>query len=247
MQVIIKKTNLIIPAIILILALITGCAEGFNKKPRILLITGGHDFDTASFYNLFTSMKEFEVDTLSQPFANTMIESGKAKDYDVFVFYDSWQAISSKEKVAYLDLTGRKKGFLFLHHSLVSYQEWNDFSRLKGGRYHKSDPPDSILNSAYRHDLDLVINIVDTIHPITRGMKPFVLHDEGYSNIIVNPGVTPLLKTNNPHCSEIFGWTNKFNNSKVVYLMGGHDHSAYENENYKILIRNSLNYLSDKF
>jgi hypothetical protein len=71
-----------------------------------------------------------------------------------------------------------------------------------------------------------------------------MIHDEGYSNIRVSEGVAPILKTDHPDCAEVFGWTNHYNNSKIVYLMGGHDRMAYENENYKELIRNSLRYLT---
>jgi type 1 glutamine amidotransferase len=246
MQVILKNRILNAFGGFLILILLLSCVNGNVKKPRVLLITGGHDFETIEFFNLFESLSDFNVDTLSQPYANQYIGSRKARAYDVLVFYDSWQTISDAEKEAYLDLTDRGKGFLFLHHSLVSYQEWDEFSKIRGGRYHKSDPPDSLRNSWYKHDLDLLVNILDSANTITRGMKDFMIHDEGYGNIMVLDGVTPLLKTKDPGCAEIIAWTNKYKNSKVVYLMGGHDKFAYENENYIKLVRNSLNYLIRK-
>lgn len=219
------------------------CTSQINQKKGLLLITGGHDFDTAEFFNLFESLPEYRVDTLSQPSANNFIGSGKALNYDVLVFYDSWQEISDKEKKAYLGLTDKGISLLFLHHSLVSYQEWEEFSKIRGGRYYKSEPYDSITNSRYKHDLELLVEIQDSTHTITKGMRNFVIHDEGYNNIIVNEGVMPLLKTHDPDCAEMFAWTTKYRNSKIVYIMGGHDKLAFQNENYKELIRNTLNYL----
>jgi uncharacterized protein len=246
MQVTLKNRILNIIGLILILNLFFSCTGILNSKPRILLITGGHDFDSAEFFNLFESLNEFTIDTMSQPNANHFIASGGALKYDALIFYDMWQDINNDEKTAYTNLTDQGKGLLFLHHSLVSYQDWDEFSVIRGGKYVINDPPDSLIDSNYRHDIDLYINILDTSNMITSGMNDFVIHDEGYSNIIVNEDVVPLLKTIHKDCSEQVAWTKKYHKSKIVYLMGGHDRLAYANENYKRLIRNSLNYLVEK-
>jgi type 1 glutamine amidotransferase len=246
MQVILKNRILNIFGLILIVNLIFSCTGKLTSKPRILLITGGHDFDTTEFFNLIESLSEFTIDTMSQPKANHFIASGGALKYDALIFYDMWQSINDEEKKAYINLTDHGKGFLFLHHSLVSYQEWDEFSVMRGGKYVIANPPDSLIDSNYRHDIDLYINIQDTSNRITPGMKDFIIHDEGYSNIIVNDDVVPLLKTSHKDCSELVAWTKKYHNSEIVYLMGGHDRLAYKNENYKNLIRNSLNYLTEK-
>jgi len=232
--------------ILTLLILMFSCGQEKLSKPHVLLITGGHNFDTVEFFRLFETFAGFEIDTLSQPAANQLIGSGEAERYDIFVFYDYWQTISDEEKEGYLQLTKQGKGFLFLHHSLVSYLAWEEFSKIRGGKYPISIPPDSINDGKYMHDIDLLIKIQDTGHSITADMKDFWIHDEGYSNTQVHDGVTPLLKTSHPNCAELFAWTNRYNNSKIVYLMGGHDKLAYENENYQTLVRNSMTYLADK-
>ena len=167
----------------------------------------------------------------------------KRKNTMLWFFYDFWQTISEAEKNAYLELTESGKDLLFLHHSLVSFTSWTEFSKIRGGPYPVSNPPYSVNEGHYRHDIDLLINIYDKNHPVTSGIGDFMIHDEGYSNIRIEDGITPLLKTSHPDCAEMFGWTLTYNNSKVVYLMGGHDKQAYTNENYKKLIRNSLNFI----
>ncbi len=235
-----------ISGLVIMLFLFMSCTLQNPAKPRILIITGGHDFETAEFLNVFNVLTEFSFDTVSQPSANQMIGSGKALIYNAIVFYDSWQEINVTEKKAYLELTERGTGLLFLHHSLVSYQSWDEFSLIRGGRYPKSDTPDSLKDGRYRHDIDLSVTIVDTSTSITKGLSDFTIRDEGYSNIIVNDDVTVLLKTIHPDCAEDIGWTHQYKNSKIVYLMSGHDHVAYENENFRKLVRNSLEYLTMK-
>jgi hypothetical protein len=246
MQVILKKRIVYAFGSLLLLCFTLSCVTGINPKPGVLLITGGHDFDTTQFYELFESLNDYRFDTLSQPDANLFISTGKATKYSILVFYDSWQSVSEKEKAAYIDLTKNGMSFLFLHHSLASYQDWETFFKIRGGGYTMSNPPDSIRDMRYKHDLDLLVEIQDTEHPVTSGMKNFMIRDEGYANITVNSDVVPLLKTKNPDCAEIIGWTLKYNNSKIVYLMGGHDKYAFENENYRRLISNSLKYLVSK-
>jgi len=247
MQSIIKTRILKVPFLLFIaVSFVISCGRTVPSKPKVLLITGGHGYDTTEFFQLFESFPEFTIDTLSQPYANQFIADGKAMEYDALVFYDYWQTITDAEKKAYIDLTQKGTGFLFLHHSLVSYLDWEEFSKIRGGKYPKSTPPDSSKDGNYRHDIDIPLSIADSRHEITRGIEDFIIHDEGYNNIKVNEGITPVLLADHPDCAELFSWTNRYNNSEIVYLMGGHDRLAYENENYKKLIRNSLVYLTKR-
>jgi len=230
----------------ILLFLLYSCGQQVPSKSRILIITGGHNFDTLEFFAVFDQIEGFEYDTISQPQANHLISSGAALKYDALVFYDSWQSIIESEKQAYLDLCEKGVGMLFMHHALVSYQDWAEFTAIRGGRYPKSIPPDTINDGRYRHDIDLKISVSDSSHFITKGMQDFVIHDEGYSNVIYGKDIKVLLTTMNPDCSEIIAWTHMYKNSKIVYLMSGHDKLAYENPNFSKLVENSLNYLKSK-
>ena len=77
-------------------------------------------------------------------------------------------------------------------------------------------------------------------------MKDFNIHDEGYSNITVLPGITPLLKTDHPDCTPLVGWTHKQDQSTIVYLMLGHDKHAYENPAYIQLLNQSIHWLAEQ-
>lgn len=247
MQFILKNPIIKMCLLLFILCFAGSCLNTSNSNIHVLLITGGHSYDTTAFLDLFRENNPgFQFDTISQPVANRFIGSGKADPYDVLVFYDSWQNITDTELNGYFNLAETGKGFLFLHHSLASYQDKPEFFKLRGGGYYRSEPPDSLKDMRYKHDLDIPVEIQDINHPVTKGMVNFTIHDEGYNNIIVNDDVVPLLKTSHPDCAEIMGWTKRYRNSKVVYLMGGHDKIAYENANFKVLIHNSLNYLSNK-
>lgn len=216
------------------------------QKSNVLLITGGHSFDTTEFFDLFYSLHNINLDTISQPAANEFLVTEEGKKYDVYVLYDMWKNITLEQKEAYLELTEAGKGFVFLHHSLVSYNSWNEFKNLVGGRYHQPLPgKDSSLYSNYKHDIDLYVNVLDPTHPVTETMSNFIIHDEGYGNLDLTSDIQPLLTTDHPDCHPVIGWTNLYNNSKVVYLIFGHDKKAYESPEFKELIVNAIDWVQE--
>jgi uncharacterized protein len=218
-----------------------------NAQPvKIMLVTGGHAYDTTAFFQMFDALEGIEYEHFAQPVANKSIVNGRAKDFDVLVFYDMWKNISEKEKKAYMNLTRKGKPFLFLHHSLASYQNWENFEHLLGGKYvEKSSGVSQKEESTFKHDVWVDIEIIDSQHPVTRGFQDFRLFDEVYGNFRVSSGVKPLLKTNHPESSPVIGWENKYNASTIVYLQPGHDSHAFKSEHFRNLLSNSINYLSN--
>jgi type 1 glutamine amidotransferase len=184
---------------------------------------------------------------MAQPEANEFIGTGKASQYNIIIFYDMWGKISEDQQKGYLSLTEKGTPLLFLHHSIVSYQDWDEFRKILGGKYiQPAIVTDSSLLSHYKHDILLNVHIIDPENPITKGLKDFEITDEGYSNFAVEPDVNPILSTKNPDSGEIIGWTKKYRNSKIVYIMLGHDKKAYANENFQTLVKNSIEYLISK-
>jgi uncharacterized protein len=241
--------------LLLVAALFSSCMSAIRQNSgadarqghRVLLVTGGHDFDEDTFYEMFFSLGDFRVDTLSQPAANRSLLSDTIDQYDVIVFYDMWQDISQQEKEAFINLTQKGTGLVFLHHSLVSYQQWDEIKKIRGGKYYERNrnyPPEML--SGYKYDLRMDVTVKDRRHPVTAGMRNFSLIDEGYSNISVIDGVTPLLGTEHPDASEIIAWAHRYNNSKVVYILPGHDNKAWSNQNYRRILTNAITWTGNK-
>ncbi|MCK5464654.1 MAG: ThuA domain-containing protein, partial [Bacteroidales bacterium] len=86
------------------------------------------------------------------------------------------------------------------------------------------------------------VRVIDKSHPVTAGLEDFEILDEGYSNTTQLPGMQNLLETSHPDCDRYIGWTHSVNNSKVVYLMGGHDKHAFEHPFFRKLVSNAINY-----
>ena len=190
-------------------------------------------------------MKGIISDSISHPHALSLLKSEYIMNYDVLLFYDFVTDMPKKDSVIYLNLTYQGMPMLFLHHAICSFQQWDGYKQLIGGKYIEQEyasDPDEI--SDYQNDLDLQIKVANNKHPVTRGVSDFTIHDEGYSNIQMRGGITPLLQTDHPECSSIVGWVNHFDRSTCIYLMFGHDQQAYLNKNFRQLIENSILWLA---
>lgn len=220
--------------------------ETINME-KVLVITGGHEF-APSFFQIFDSYQDVKYDTISQPAFNRMIAAGLSGKYDALVFYDMWQDISESEQNAFINLLEKGQGMVFLHHSLVSYQHWNEFEKILGGKYVDKEAYDdpNMQGSTYAEDITLDISVVDKSHPVTKSVPDFSIYDEGYQFIQFTAGIHPLLSTSHPDCTPTVAWTNKYANAKIVYLLLGHGPEAHENENYRRLVRNAIGWVGGK-
>lgn len=92
--------------------------------------------------------------------------------------------------------------------------------------------------------MKIPVQIVSKEHPITTGIDDFIIHDEVYGNYKILPTVNPIIKTSHPESENIIGWTNTYGKSKIVYLQMGHDHNSFDDENYRRLIKQSINWVT---
>ena len=216
----------------------------FTQQKKVLLITGGHDFEETPFFEMFDALNNITYEHVAQPTANTLYKSPSIDQYDVLIFYDMWNEISTDQKKAFLALTKKGKGMIFLHHSLVSYQEWDDFKQLVGGKYYEKEN-EYHAASTYQHDVFVDVVLADGMHPVTAGLEDFRIFDEVYGHFEVLESVHPLLTTNHPESTNIIGWANTYNKSRIVYLQPGHGRQTFNDKNYRQLLINAINWVAE--
>lgn len=229
---------------LLISTLLLLAVSSSGKKLNILIVTCGHDFDRESFFEMFDSFQDFSYTELKQPEANAQLGSIDPKTFDAVVFYDMPKTIAEADKINYYNLLELGKGLLFLHHSLCSYQDWDEYKTLVGGKYYEEK--NTPRSSTYQHDVTFSVKMANRRHPVTRGIDDFDIQDEVYGNTEVHPVVTTLLTTDNQLSSKIIGWTHQIKKSRIVYIQPGHDNKSYSNPNYRKLVTQAIEYISRK-
>ena len=229
---------------VLVVLLVLSFNPSKCQSLKVMLVTGGHAFDTTEFFQMFDAFEGIEYDHFAQPEANQEIAKGTAEKYDMLVFYDMWKKISEREKAAYIQLTKQGMPMLFLHHSIASYQKWKEFESIIGGKYFEQRKGVSEeLWSTYEHDVWLYCSI-DNPSPITTGIREFRFFDEAYGNVRISDNVRTLLRTKHPKSIEYVAWKHVYNNSNIVYIQPGHDKRTYENKEYRKLLFQAMKYLA---
>jgi uncharacterized protein len=216
-------------------------------KTRVLVVHGGHDFQTNQFFQIFRDNQEITFKAVGHPLAHEWFKKEAAKGYDVLVFYDMWQEISEEAKANLVDRLKEGKGLVALHHSLASYQAWDEYSRIIGGKYHLKKWIASGVEkpgSTYKHDVTFAVRVADKNHPVTGGVKDFTILDETYGGFEVAAQNHVLLTTDEPTSSPSLAWARNYEAARVVYIQLGHDQHAYKNPEFRKLVSQAIGWVS---
>ncbi len=206
---------------------------------RVLVLTGGHDYDTLDFRNLFDRMP-MQVEHVELTKIATFFNSITDWNYDVIVFYNFRNRLGNRGKKNFLKLCEQGVGLVFLHHSLMGFDDWPAFKDIVGARYYFEGEVPKEKEGTYRHDVTMNITIQETDHPITQNLDDFRLYDEVYGNYWMSEENNVLLTTDHPESRTEIGWTRTYDQSRVVFLQPGHGKEALRDERYVTLVRRAI-------
>lgn len=233
----------LLPAVSLAGLLILPAAARAAQPVRVLLVCGGHDYETNQFLQVFRDNPEITFTHVTHPAAHAWLGADKAREWDVLVLYDMWQDISDRAKQDFVDRLKEGKGLVVMHHAIANYQNWPAYEQIIGARYYlaatnRNGVPKA--RSQYQHGVNFRIQVLNRDHPVTRGLNDFEIHDETYRLFDVAADVIPLLGTQEPLSNPVIAWAKTYQQARVVYLQSGHDHYAYENPNFRRFLANAI-------
>jgi type 1 glutamine amidotransferase len=228
----------------LILGTFVTSAPAADQKPfRILLTYGGHAFEQKEFYAMWDALPGIQYTKCELPRQADMLKPGLEKNFDVIVMYDMAKDWTPAQEKSFVELIRSGMPLVCLHHNLCSRDDSPAFHQIIGGQYvHKPTVIDGkqYAPCTYKHGQHLEVKIADKNHPITHGLSDFTIEDEAYHGFWVSPNVHVLLTVEHPLCNHDVCWTTEFGKARVFYLMFGHDHTAWQNPNYPVLLRRGI-------
>ena len=219
-------------------------------KQRVLVVTGGHDFDRA-FWSVFDD-PSLEVVRFNEADRKAVFTSADTGNFAAIVLYDMYTPTTPEDRARILDLIDRGQGFVVLHHALATYSDWPEFSRLSGGRFFlQPEVWDGIARkqSTYLHDVHEEVTVADPEHPVTRGVGDFEIVDETYKGYWVDPRAHVLLTTDEPTSERPLAWAREQGRSRIVTIQLGHGgpaggRNAFSSPAYKRLVGNAIRWVS---
>ena len=222
-------------------------AQGDAPAHKVLIVTGGHDYDVKEFYEMFDALPGIAYDKAVLPNEMDLLAPGLEKKYDAIVSYDMNNfPITDEQRANFEKLIRDGMPLLVFHHSIGGYKDWPKYREIAGGAYifenleadGRTWPP-----SDYKHDVEMEITVADKDHAITKGLGDFTILDEAYKNVYVKPDAHILLTTDNPFATKQVAWTYRFGNAPVFTIMLGHDKHAYANESLRTLLKQGIDWM----
>jgi uncharacterized protein len=210
------------------------------KPVRVLVVTGGHDYPT-DFYTVFEQpgIRWDHAVSNEEAFRRDIRDA-----FDVLVLYDMSERLSETGRANLRAFAESGKGIVVLHHAVVSYQDWDWYRDLVGGRY-LLKPQGDMPPSSYKHDEQIPVQVVGS-HPITQGVSLTRIYDETYKGMWVHPDVTVLMTTTHPLADRPLAWVSPYRASRVAYIQPGHGREAHRDEGYRRLVANAIGWAAGR-
>jgi type 1 glutamine amidotransferase len=241
------KSIKIILFLILTAFLKLSASDDAAKPIRILVITGGHDYQKDQFNQMLAGLGDNIAYQIAElPGAYDMFLPQNRNKYDVLVFYHMWQDITDEQAKVFSGCIRDGKPLVVLHHSICAYDNWPEYINIIGGKYFHRP---TVLNGkeypacSYIHDVHFRVKIADKHHPVTAGLSDFDIFDETYKGYYVEPGVTPLLSTDEQSSTPVIGWAKLYGRARVVTLQSGHDVPTFGNPDFRKLLKQSIEWV----
>jgi len=202
---------------------------------KIAVITGEHGFQEKEFDAVFESMDgiEFVREDLS-----VFVGDANRSQYESVVFYNFHrQNPDAKTAEAIINLGDRGQGLVILHHAILAFPKWEEFSQICGI---------DDRSFGYHDGQRVHLHIADSSHPITAGIVDWDMTDETYTMMDTSEGSHVLLTVNHPKSMKIIGWTRKYRNSRVFCFESGHDNEAYSVPQFREVLTRGTRWVAGK-
>ncbi len=187
--------------------------------PRdLLVLSGGHPYDSDAFAELLDSLGDWRVTHLLHPEAEQIVGEGRAEAAEGLLFYDMPGYTFADGRVESRPpgeafrraITGRfaaGKGAVVMHHALAGWADWPEWADLVGGRFLYQPGVvrgRSVPDSGYRHDVAYTAEVICD-HPVTQGLPPtFAVTDELYLAEVFTDDITPLVRARHDFVRDDF-------------------------------------------
>jgi hypothetical protein len=204
------------------------------EKIPIAIITGEHDFQEEEFDAIFEGMDDIEF--VRQDLSK-FVKDTKRDEYETIVFYNFNQKNPGPyTERAIMRMGERAQGFVILHHAILAFPEWDEFTEICG-----------IEDRQFEFSIGekLTIHVAEE-HDITEDIQDWEMIDEVYK--MKSPGEDSyvLLTTDHPKSMEAIAWIRKYRNAAVFCFQSGHDMETYSVPQFREILYRGIKWVAGR-
>ena len=185
---------------------------------------------------------QFRVEVVEEIFPR-VLESSELFDLDLIVLnfprhlYEHIPRLPDAQEQGFSRFVRNGKGVVAIkmeakpssfHASNNAFPEWQEYKKIIGGVWGKDSRIDFGVGRSF------TVNIKDAMHPITKGMKDFVIDDELYTGLNLESNIQVLASA----FSQFSGsqhpvaWTQTYGDGRVFHNVLGHHPPSTQNPNF---------------
>jgi type 1 glutamine amidotransferase len=216
-------------------------SKNLPKSINVLILSGrnNHEWQQTTSYleKLFSQTGKFTFFVTNQP------DTLKLSDFQKFdVVLNNWNSWPENDlrwpaetETALLKFIENGGGFVTFHASSSAFYKWPEFQEISTAAW--------IMDTTSHGKVsETNVSIENKKHPVTKGMKDFVIFDELWLNAAVNPkfevlGTASDQKTTKegikPQPAIMVA---NYGKGRIFHTILGHDVKAMENEGFRTLL-----------
>lgn len=227
-------------------------AEGGQALPpaakiKVVILVGGHGYDTDGFAKLWSSYQDLECEVWKgSPY--TVFDDISNFKHNVILMYNLSSGITEMQKKNFLALLEKGVGLVVWHHALANCQDWPEFEKIAGGKFW--------LQAGERNAVKIPasgtgggkvkLHIEDAQHPITKGLADFELQDETYNRQTFCDGIHLLVSTDHPSSDKSIAWVHQYGPARVFGCQSGHDAKVWNDETFRRLLGQAIRWTAGR-
>jgi hypothetical protein len=215
-----------------------------GEKIKVAVLVDFHPYDAINFQKMFESFGDCEC--YVQPLSLFVQDRDNKASYDTVAYYNMNKPAPKKgsaiEKYFAEELGAGRQGAIFIHHALLSFEDWPPFTEICG-------LGDRGAGEKFKYTQNQSVNaiIADAGHPITAGVADFSMIDETY--VLDEPDIAGnrvLIRTDNETSVKSIAWTRQYKGSRVFCFASGHDDRAFANPGFRKVLHNAIRWTSGR-
>lgn len=212
-----------------------------EEKIKVLIVTGfdvdSHKWEESSrtISAILQESGRFDV-TISPD--KEVFASPSLKDNDAVVLcYGFWsESDPSQEAMSgFLDYVKNGGSVVAMHFACSAFQDWDEYAVLLGRVWKKG-------TGGHGPYGEFEVNIKETKHPITRGMKDFKTEDELYAKLTGDEEIEVLASAHSDWSGKVepIVFVKSYGEGRIVQNVLGHSLDSKQNPAYKRLLINGV-------
>jgi len=213
------------------------------KSPRILILTGSNNHDwestTAELIRLYEASGFTSITVIKDPLQ--LVD--KLQEGDVLVSnWNAWPQVTGRQwgrrsEKAFIKFMRKGGGLVLLHAASATLQDWPEFQQMAGATWKLDQTGHGRI-----HTFQVVM--ADSTHPVTNGMGPFMITDELWHKMALQPNIQVLCRAfSSPEYKGSGQWepvalVTHFGKGRCFYSILGHDVQAMSSPGWqKLMLR----------